>query len=288
MAELSINRRKFFKKSIKLGVGGFFAASIGSHFISKKSEVNPAVIVDTTIDDMAFKLHGMSHSREFVEKYHDSLDDLVKNARAVVSEGTLKSKDMTNSAKPYFETIWELCKKYDKPLINLDPTSFFAGFGEMFSGMFGMLLMIDNADRIVDENSTRRRVIKHSLKTAAGLYLFMSNFLYGMGLKKLIDKNHPRREKYYYNHIIDQRNVEIANRLLKLPDMLRQEELSEGDYVLVDYGRWHIPGIMQYLKSPVMRRVKTAMYALTYSLIDADEITFCRHNGRFWKRKALK
>lgn len=301
------SRREFLKNAIGLctgiGVGG---ATLGSTVltlygglkretdsqavIEKNSEKNEEAgeLIDIKIKNMPFKLYGVSHSREFAETYYNSIDKLVRNANIVVSEGEPYYRD--NS---YFMTVAELCKKHKKPVIYLDPQSSLGIMAEAAAGTMGAVLATLNAPEII-KSSSRREFIKHSLKTTAGLYLFMGSFINSMAFKYFMVKEGDTSrfliaERFYYGHIIDQRNVEISNRLFMLPGLLSKKDLNRGDYTLFTYGRYHLDGISYYLKNPFMRRLKTKMYSLTYNLIDEDGITkySCNAAG-IWEKEPLK
>lgn len=161
--KLNHSRRKFFKKVAGFGVGAGTAFVLGgsallttgyslkllsertktepvkeeNHEIKDEDKPEPPTIIDTTIRNIPFKLHGMSHSRKFAESYYSNLENLIKNASLVVSEvnpDDLNSVTIYPTAKAYASTITELCKKHNKSMIYLDPLSPFAGGGETVIG----------------------------------------------------------------------------------------------------------------------------------------------------------
>ena len=72
-----------------------------------------------------------------------------------------------------------------------------------------------------------------------------------------------------------------------LPQMIGGAELRNGKYVLATFGLSHVIGIDHYMRHPVLRDMKSAMYAWNYGLVDNDEIArFDFRNGR-WEKSVI-
>ena len=192
----------------------------------------------------------------------------------------------------YFGTVLDFCKKYDKPVIYLDSLSD-AGFDiEDIVGISGGIYASKKSFDILKEENTRREMIKNTAKMFGGIYFFLGSFINGAVIKSLTYGLNDREEawkdeKYYINHIVDQRNVEITERILKLPDLIDPELFNNGDYVLTNFGAAHTIGIEHYLKHPIQRKIKSALYSFNYDLIDNDEIILYKPKEKKWEKTIL-
>ena len=221
----------------------------------------------------------------------------------VISESSpedLKRSDGTNDSQAYFNTIASFCQKYNKPIIYLDPLSLSGYTIEFLLGLFGLFYGAKHSFKIVTKNSNRRDFLKGASKTIGGMYLFMSDFNQSSPVKYLIASlasesnnvdetinNALGNEKYFLNHIIDQRNVQMTNRLVRLPTILNHEDFLKGDYALSISGTLHAIGIGYYLRHPRVRQIKSLIYGISYDLIDSDEIAKFVPSDGSWKKSLL-
>jgi len=119
----------------------------------------------------------------------------------------------------------------------------------------------------------------------------MAKHIFGPSLLKLasgardneLGKRVSEWDRFAFNHLNDQRNVELANRLLELPNHLKPEYLAQGDYILVDFGNFHTFGSSFYLKHPGWRRFKSGVYSFNFDLIDSNAMNLYIPNGPGWE-----
>ena len=316
MSDLEIRtRREFLKRALGIGVGtlvtgtmvGSTVSSIGS-LLAKDSGVDPTptyenkeppgLILNKSIENLPFKLYGIIHTRSFKEANYNTIEQLIKNSSMVVSEGTPEDlKKSTASFNAYFGTVVDLCQKYTKPIISLDSQSKEGTLLEFGIGTAGLGYGGYHSFKMITKDSDRRQFFKELAKTSAGFYLFMGSLFNSVVLKALYfslnDSEDPigellKAEKYYLGHIIDQRNVQITNRLLELPNLLDEKDFQNGEYVLVKFGSAHILGVDYYLDHPTMRKAKSGIYSFNYDLVDSDEIAKFVPEGKSWKKVVLK
>jgi len=240
-------------------------------------------VVDIEIEGIKNKLYGVYHCRKFAKSNYKQLDNLIKNSSVVVSEASpsdMHRSEVTNDGKAYFGTLLQLCQEYNKPVVYLDSLSILAYLSQAMATLTGTVLAFDNISRIsekIQENKlTKRNLLQLGAPALLGTYFFMSGTSFPDPLKKLIYRDLTKRlnhEHSYFNHIIDQRNVEIADRLTQLPKLLHKNTLNNGgEYILSVFGLGHIPGIEYYIKNPKMRKFKSLAYSVNYDLIDSNKI----------------
>jgi len=258
-------------------------------FKAKEKTIEP-ILEERLIENIPFKLLGVAHHHIFAKAHYNTLDELVKNSSVLVMEDHFRDYEnasVLSGFQSYRATLHHLCKKYKKPMVFLDPISGLSTDVELLLGLTGAVLTTVNAPKIITKSSSKRNFLKYSALTLGGAYLFMSSFPTSFMLKAYAVPDYAEKEKYFIGHILDQRNVIIANRLTQLPGLLSKEDLKGGDYVLVQYGKDHIPAITYYLDHPNFRKFKTMLYSFNYNLIDSNDITRYEHNGKKWQGKIL-
>ena len=82
--------------------------------------------------------------------------------------------------------------------------------------------------------------------------------------------------------------MEIANRLLILPELISNETLTNGDYMLINFGTHHTIGADYYLAHPGWRKFKSIVYKYTHGLIDSNEIAIHRFESENWNKTILR
>src|SRR3989344_2944517 len=118
-----MERREFLKKVLGIGIDlGVTGLVLSSSIVSYTSEIsynmeddttNPypkshGMLIQTEISKIPYKLFGVYHSRKFAQDNYKTLDELVKNASVVVSEGLptdMNREVVTNDGKSYFGTL---------------------------------------------------------------------------------------------------------------------------------------------------------------------------------------
>ena len=93
---------------------------------------------------------------------------------------------------------------------------------------------------------------------------------------------------YLSNHIVDQRNIQLTERIKGLPSILPKEDFNKGNYVLVNFGLAHTEGMNYYLKHPIIKKVKKLLYSFNYDLVDSDNINKYVPSNGVWSKKVLE
>lgn len=256
------------------------------------------------IENLKLKLVGVVHAPEFTRAHFNELERLVKDSSHVVVESgePVAWKDGSIVADPeemknaYFLTIYDLARKHGKPLITLDAVNGYLALPEMVLPIIAANKFRTNAIKLREEKITRREILISGLKSLGfGAFAFSSRGV-GSALRTgIAHLTNPEQEipdteleRFGYNHIVDQRNVQIAERLLQLPGLLDKGEVAKGQHVMVTFGAAHIPGAHYYLTHPTARKIKDALYAPTYNLLDNEGIYQYTPRGNFgWKVKKL-
>ncbi len=245
-------------------------------------------IFETNINEIQHKSLGVSHTRKFAQIYYDTLEELVKNSKYVISEGGpehLEKEYVFNDAKAYFGTIIKLCQRYHKPLIFTDPLTTTIEKSELALFMVAMAgITLNNK-----QTASRRTIIKNVVK--AGLaYLSIGSSIENY-IKTPLDYetyfNSIGAQKARYFSAIDQRNVELTRRITALSKVLPQK-YTNGNYVLFTYGKLHTAGIEYYLKHPNILQAKHLLYASNYNLIDNDDVKEYSWNNNSWNMKPIQ
>ncbi len=265
------------------------------------TEQHPISCTDVYISGIPVKLCGVWHTRSFASEHYDHLEELVRHASFVVSESNpedFNRKSVTHNFQAYFGTVYQFCQNFGKNVVSLDPESVIAPNIEIFlQGFGGALYSSVHALDLWRKNIKPTTTRKELLKTAWGFYFFASAFapgglqlqtwFSGEGEKGFDDL--VRRQRFSYNHIIDQRNVELTTRVQNLQNIVPSEEFSKGDYVLVNFGKGHTLGIEYYLNHPMIHKIKSALYAPTYGLVDSNEIALYVPDGKNnWTKRVLE
>lgn len=242
------------------------------------------------------KLLGVYHTRESAIKLYSKLEDYIAHASVAVLEASppqINGPGVFHDAQAYFRTVHDLCEKYNKPIIRVDPQTLEGmKLEERLSLAAGTYAACQSwkmfSRRTVEQMKSRRTALKMGL----GTYLFMSAYTGGGCLRNAIQIDPSldaslRNQAFYLNHLIDQRNVEITNRILKLPK-LAKEDLTKGDYIFANFGAAHTIGIDFYLKHPILRAIKSGLYSFNYDLVDSDTVSkFTPLGNNQWKEEVL-
>lgn len=199
--------------------------------------------INTSISGSAVKLAGIEHTRKFITDHYNTLEEMIKGCTVAVLECGHEDKIITNEAKAYFMTIHKMCYQHGKPIIIIEPQSPAGSISDMAIAMLGGLYAITNASKIMKKSEMPRRRFLSGAKALAGLYVFSHPLFGGASMAMAANSLGVPEEKSrdiildsqaaHFNHISDQRNVELANRLLALPAKIRGLE-SKGDYMLVN------------------------------------------------------
>ncbi|MBM3247108.1 hypothetical protein FJZ17_01025 [Candidatus Pacearchaeota archaeon] len=304
----NISRRAFFRKAVShvatKGSGALLIYGMKESIddlslykevdegqvITSQENVPSRNIVERTVDieDLKLRLIGVVHAPQFARRHFNELERLVRESSHVVVESAKpvawkdgniveNPEEMKNS---YFQTIYHLARKYGKPLITLDAVKTSLHLIDLFTWVAGAMNFRENAVKLREDKITRREALIHGLKSLGwGALAFGSTGAGGFlrsGIANLISPKQELSqiefERFGYNHIVDQRNVQIAERLLQLPGLLNKDEVAQGKYVMVTFGAAHIPGAHYYLTHPIARKLKNALYAPTYNLLDTEGI----------------
>ncbi len=265
------------------------------------TEQQPISCTDITVAGIPIKLCGVEHTRHFASEHYKKLEELVHNAAFIISESNpelAESKAVQNSARAYFGTTFQFCQYFGKSVVSLDPRSFIGGNIEfIMQGLGGAIYTSINASDLWKKKIKLTTTRKELLKTALGFYFFASALGPGglrlktwfsgegeEGLNTLMSREH-----FSYNHIIDQRNVELTTRLQNLHNVVPSEEFAKGEYVLVIFGKGHTLGMEYYLNHPMIHKIKSALYTPTYGLVDSNEIALYVPDGKNnWTKKVLE
>ncbi len=243
------------------------------------------------------KLLGVFHTRESAIKLYSKLEEYIAHASVAVLEASppqINGPGVFHDAQAYFKTVHDLCEKYDKPIITLDPLSFEAiQLEQRLSLAAGTYAACQSWKMFSRKTVEQRKSRRTALKMGLGTYLFMGAFIGGDYLRSAIQIDSSlnaslRNEAFYLNHLIDQRNVEITNKIIRLPE-LAKEDLNKGDYIFANFGAAHTIGIDFYLRHPILRSTKSGLYSFNYDLVDSDTIAKYTPlgNGQ-WKEEVLE
>lgn len=316
--EEKLTRREFFRKAgraaLTAGCIGYVAAPVAGNFINdvKDAGIDPSPatsggseslgdeLINVKIGNSDVKLAGVGHSRDFVAAHYSTLDKLVRDCSVAVLEmrpEEINKGDISNNAKAYFRTIHRMCHDYGKPIVYLDPLSTAGLIADMTVGMLGGVYAIINASKILKKDDIPRRRILSGARAFAGLYVFNNFILGGMSMGIIADSlGVPEKECSeflfktqvgHFSHIVDQRNVELTDRLLALPGRIKNIR-ADGDYILVNFGSMHTRGIEFYLKHPWIRKIKSGLYGISYGLIDDDKTDIYMPIKGGWKKKTTE
>jgi hypothetical protein len=251
------------------------------------------IMTDLEIAGRKTKMYGVAHWRPFVEHNFDTLDACIKDASVVIFEAPPDSNIIDNSHLAYCNTVFDLCKKYDKTIIDLDSRSSAAKNAEIVPVFAGTNAMMYGALRFnmmkFNEPIDKQDVLASLGNIVAGTGLTVASLLDESALKYDLRNSEDSmvRSPYLFNHTIDQRNVTLTNRLRQMNDYLTEEDFSKGDHVFVNFGAAHTRGVNFYMQHPVFRAVKSAIYAATYDLFDSNEIARFDHDGTDWVKQTL-
>ncbi len=319
---MGITRRDLLRTALQGGVGAAIGgpiagstvlavyAALSRHFSdssavsSQKSAADAfrGERLDIAISGVLFKLFGVSHTRQFAEENYNTIDTLVKDAAAVVLEAKpdIATDPLAKgTAKSYFGTVINMCHMYSKPIVFIDNLSLPAYMIETGVGSISSVNAVTGAFRVANPSQTRREFLRHAGWLSLALYSFFSSTFSSGPMHDLLadvqeklfgsdfGENYVAPQKYLFNHAADQRNVELAERLLALPSRLSPEELSNGRYVLVNFGVVHTAGAAYYLSHPFARSVKSRLYGITYGLIDSNEQSKFIPKGNGWEKVEL-
>ncbi|MCG2717848.1 MAG: hypothetical protein L6408_03305, partial [Nanoarchaeota archaeon] len=183
--------------------------------------------------------------------------------------------------------------KYNKKLVYMDNSSVgghllqgLATISGLSMGASGFSLIGQN---IKDGELTRRKLISSGLIATIGTYIFMGGSIFAEPIKSLMYDNYIEQSKYekiYTTHVTDHRDLTLANRLIKLTEILDKKEFETGKHVSFIFGGQHAIGAAYYLDHPVFRKIKSAVYRCTYDFVDNDKMTIYTPTPyKTWKRK---
>lgn len=269
-----------FVSHVKKDQGADSTPYIPTEVEEPSSQASLGKILDAHIDKIPGRLLGVNPAREFTQEYYLVLEELVKGCSCAVLEVApgLVQTGMSNNAKVYYGTMVELCRRYHKSVIFLNPCSVTGELIEELVGLSGAVYGSVKSFKIIGENSKRRDFLANSMKTLAGMYLFASSPIISEPPRIMLreitgfEPTEHRMDTCFINHYIDQANVQITNRLLYVSKRLTPQELRNGDYILVSFSERHVAGVDYYLRHPVMRGIKSALYRFTYDLVDSDAV----------------
>jgi len=94
------------------------------------------------------------------------------------------------------------------------------------------------------------------------------------------------KERFYFSHVTDQRNVGITERLLRLTKHL-QGKVPADQYLFFNFGMCHTIGTDYYLKHPQVRRFKSGLYRYTYDLVSDQQIAKYTPQRGNWQKEIL-
>jgi len=205
-----------------------------------KYHVKP-LIIDRQINGTDYRLLGVSHTLDFFSEHQSVLEDMIRESPFVVQENSPNSSG-------YFHEFADICRKYSKPVITLDSLSGTAFATDTAIGAGGVVLFSEI--RKLPDLSRR-----DAARIVLGSYMMMSSFVTSIIPKALLpDRYSQAIEPLFIGHTIDQRNVEITQRLFQLKEMIG-DDFFQGARPLVNFGKLHIQGIDYYLKNRAFMRM---------------------------------
>ena len=211
MADLGkLTRREFLRKSLRRSIAAGIGGSMGLSFldqilmiikgffgdvspITEQKPVNPdesndgfsGKILDTTIEDIPFKLYGVRHDRAFAEAHYSTIDQLVYNSSIIVMETHPYVSSRINASNDFisfFGTIVNLCQKYDKPIVAWESLSVPALAVDYIIGAFSGAYALDKSNSLMKDKLTRRQFAIDTGKFITASYLFVGS-LFGIPLR---------------------------------------------------------------------------------------------------------
>jgi len=318
-----ITRRDFLRRMVYVSLGTVIVASgAATACSSPENVIDPYPITeeisqqqidessklsfhisDLNINDINYKLFGVSHTREFAEQHYNTIDKLVEGSSGLVLEGDpylLYSGKMYNDAHAYYGTVINLVHKYKKPIISFDPLSDTARSTEKYTSSLGVTITLTLGASALYFRSklSRRKFIGLLASALGGAYLTIGsgpvNDLTDIAVNGIIgseiesSKFIVKKHSFAINHMIDQRNVELTERLKGLPKIYDMKEFEPEGYFLVNMGMYHTLGIDYYMKHPRHHRLKSMLYSFNYDLIDNNTIKLYVPTANGWDIKVLK
>lgn len=266
------------------------------------------------INGQEVRFIGLAHVEETLLRHRELLDAAVAQAGAVVLEGTpeislyneeffkrVKDKTDTSDSSYYFgspgmvffEGVEILAKKYNKPVLALDPSSAGTNLANSaianISGEKGLRQMFElteteiersrniaglTASMLASSSVARTPLSEHGATPSSPDELEdidRRKFMFGIGalalgtsqtLNQVAEANAMYGEKdgkaapFRYG-LYDYRDVVIAEGV----DRLTKKRSYDGPIVFI-YGAAHTDPIMNYLKDPVLREIRKLKYAL--------------------------
>lgn len=274
---------------------------VSDEFNQHALAVEEGTVLKKTIANNPYILYGVEHSKRLTKKNKPTMERLVRESSVVVIESpSYGSYVPDNTAfydgERYFNTIVHLCEQYDKPLITLDSISIPGLLVESGVGILGAFYATKHAYNIMTKNNTKGESIKAMAKTGVGTYFFLSALFPSLALKIAIKETALKEnlnstfttEQLYLSHISDQRNLQLLDRLERLPGLLKKEGIEVDKNIFATFGGAHINGVDYYLNHPTMRWIKSKMHRVTYDLIDNNEIALYTSKNGAWKKKVLR
>jgi len=254
----------------------------------------PVKLESLTIGEQDYKILGVAHMPEYVRDHREILSELIKDCSVLVSEHNPELSDSSSRTKisrDYLKLLQELCKEYDKPIIHLDPDNLASTSVDVVSGLlssyFALLGVTDEARRILNKEPKEKQVRKLSRTFFAG-YISVSSFM-GEAVHfpiKCLGINSRAIDFLSYGKF-DYRNCTVAERVEKLPQLLKKSDLERGKYILVEMGDSHLSGLSYYLRHPQVRGFKRALYYPTFSAVSTGQIARFDAEGDDWRKTVL-
>lgn len=231
--------------------------------------VHPQYTIERHIGGTTYLLHGVEHTREYALTNFNELEQLVKSASIIVPEYASAPEYLDG----YFATIADLCLKHGKPMADINVQTNLALKTEMGIGIIAGLSAQRVTSGLSDERLSRRAFATKAIAANALLYAWGSSII---AVPKLFIGNYTdqAQELIFPSHTIDHRNVHYADRLLRIPSLFPDVEMTGP--VLFTSGRGHTAGIDFYLRHPSARAFKKMIYKGTWDRLGDHTITMHR------------
>jgi hypothetical protein len=267
------------------------AVAIEPWWVSRGND-NP--LPNSSFVDLGYRVNllGVDHDQQFFSDHKIALEAAVEGCELAVMEASPEDLDdprMIPWYRPYFEGMVNLCAKHNKSIVALDNASGWGNIGEHAATWLSLAYSITHGCELSelksgpDKNATLKQLRKHTVAIFGGLFL---GGITSSPIPLIAESfgADARGSVIRFDHSIDHRNIQLINRMQRLPELT---PIHNSSYVLCNFGQSHTDGVDYYAKHPTLRAIKTVLYRPTFDLVDNNRI--CRYDptSKGWEKTIL-
>jgi hypothetical protein len=232
---------------------------------------NAPTVSKLEIGNSEITLFGSDHSPGVALNYKNSIERLIKESDYVVLERPPTLNDL------FITDLATKCHRHHKPVFHLDNFHVDGLKAESYAGYIGAI--------VCGYGGLKRKIGRREvLAFGIGLIAWANSYWPSKLARKVIigDEGINASSMLLFNHLVDHRNVEVAERLSLLSD-----RFSERKSLSVFYAQVHTKGIEFYLKNPSLRKLKKWFYSINYGRLDTDKSYKYTPTGSSWDKEEL-